>query len=280
MAKCLIVGCGAIGTQLAQALVAKGRSVTGLKRHPPASNDPNLSYFKADITDAKTLKNLATDFDQVFFILAPDNRDELSYTAVYDSGMQHLLSHFEQALTSPAWIMVSSTSVYAQSNGEWVDEESPSEPESATSRAIRSAELRLMAIGSPHCVVRFSGIYGQGRDYLIRQAQQNPVTQQIPPYFTNRIHELDCVRVLLFLFEQRLAGVPLETCYLASDDSPATQWDVMCWMTEQLQCKPPIGKTIETLPANRNKRCSNQRLKALGFIFQYPDYQSGYCTLI
>lgn len=280
MAKCLIVGCGVIGTKLARALIAKGHTVTGLKRHPPATAEANMAYFAADITDAATIKILATDFEQVFFIVAPDGRDATSYNAVYDSGIDNLLTHFDQAMTPPAWIMVSSTSVYAQTTGEWVNEESLAKPSTSTSQAIRSAEKRLMTASAQHCIVRFSGIYGSDRDYLIRQAQQSPVIQQTPPYFTNRIHEQDCINVLLFLFEQRLAGTPLAACYLASDDDPATQWAVMHWLAEKLHCPPPIAQAVNASSANQNKRCSNARLKALGFIFQYPDYQTGYSTLI
>lgn len=280
MAKCLIIGCGAIGTKLAHALIAKGHTVTGLKRHPPVTTEPNMGYFAADMTDAATFKTLATDFEQVFFIVAPDGRDATSYNAVYDKGINNLLTHFDQATIPPAWIMVSSTSVYAQTTGEWIDEESLAEPSTPTAQAIRSAEKRLMAARAQHCIVRFSGIYGAGRDYLIRQAQQNPVIQQTPAYFTNRIHEQDCINVLLFLFEQRLAGTCLAPCYLASDDDPATQWSVMCWLAEKLRCPAPIAEVVDESLANQNKRCSNARLKALGFIFEYPDYQTGYSTLI
>ncbi|MEQ1638084.1 MAG: SDR family oxidoreductase [Methylococcales bacterium] len=279
MAKLLIVGCGDIGTKLAKTLVSKGHTVTGLKRHPPADITPGLSYYAADITVSATLKNLHTDFEQVFFILAPDGRDEASYQKVYIDGLNNLLMHFAEAGVQPPWFLVSSTSVYAQTQGEWVDETSIAEPSSPTGQAIRSAERRLMNLSPNNCVVRFSGIYGPGRDYLIRSARQIPSIQKTPPYFTNRIHAEDCVNILALLLEKRLAGAALEQCYLASDDEPASQWEVMTWLAERLNCPPPIPKTI-TGNADQNKRCNNQRLKTLGYRFQYPNYQAGYSELI
>jgi nucleoside-diphosphate-sugar epimerase len=198
--------------------------------------------------------------------------------------------------------MVSSTSVYGQSQGEWVDEQSIAEPGNMTSQLIRQAEQTVMGFNSNNCVVRFSGIYGSGREYLLRLALQTPEIQEIPPYYTNRIHQQDCVGVLSFLLEQRLAGKVLAQCYLASDNDPAPTWEVMTWLAQQLKCNLPTArnsisdptdpegiratfKSDASLPSfgaevGMNKRCNNTKLKALGYEFQYPSYKDGYLELI
>lgn len=270
MAKILIVGCGKIGSALADVLIGQGHDVTGLKRTPPETPG-RIDYIAADITKPLTLDRV---FDQAFFIVSPDRRDEQNYRAVYQTGLDNLLA----ALPDTPWLMVSSTSVYAQSRGEWVDEESIAEPDNAASRSIRQAEQKLTAATPANIVVRFSGIYGPGREFLLRQAMQAPAIQQTPPYFTNRIHQQDCVGVLAFLLEQRLAGIRLEQYYLASDDDPAPLWDVMTWLAQRLHCPPPTAKTDGI--ADMNKRCSNARLKALGYRFRYPGYKDGYLELI
>ncbi len=279
MAKILIIGCGAIGTQLAHVLSAKGHQVTGLKRNPPKTATGNINYFSADITSPADLEDLPTDFDFVYFIVSPDGRNEQSYRAIYESGLNNLLNKFSQAGSHPHWIFVSSTSVYGQSQGEWVDEDSVAQPDNATSQLIRQAEQKLMDSDPDNIVVRFSGIYGPGREYLLRMAMQAPAIQQNPPYFTNRIHQQDCIGVLAFLLERRLAGVALEQCYLASDDDPAPMWDVMSWLAEHMNCQPPTVKSTDNHCA-MNKRCDNQRLKALGYQFHYPGYKDGYLELI
>lgn len=113
--------------------------------------------------------------------------------------------------------MVSSTSVYGQNQGEWIDEASLTEPESPC-RAL--AGSRRTAFMGKHCVVRFSGIYGSGRDWLLRRASLGESIQQQSPTFTNRIHTDDCVAVLIFLLQKQLTGELLQSCYLASDDEP------------------------------------------------------------
>ena len=282
MAKILIIGCGSIGTQLAKVLMTKGHQVVGFKRNPPVNEvATGIVYFKADISSSASLKALSLDFDFVYFIVSPDGRNQESYEAIYNLGINNLLAHFSQAEKPPQWFFISSTSVYGQTQGEWVDESSPSYPENITSQLIRSAEQRLMDLNANHVIVRFSGIYGPGREYLLRMAKQVPAPdiQQTPPYYTNRIHQTDCVGVLVFLLECRLAGKALKSCYVASDDDPATTWEVMSWLAERMNTSLPSPKVMQP-EADMNKRCNNQRLKALGYQFSYPSYKEGYAELI
>jgi nucleoside-diphosphate-sugar epimerase len=238
-----------------------------------------VNYFTADISLAYQLEELPVDFEFIYFIVSPDGRNKESYQTIYEIGLTNLIDRFAKEGASPNWIFVSSTSVYGQSEGEWVDEESIAQPDNITSQYIRQAEQQLMDLNPQNIVVRFSGIYGPGREYLLRMAKQQSVIQKDPPYYTNRIHQQDCIDVLIFLLEQSLAGVTLEQCYLASDDDPATMWDVMSWLTEHLSCKPPEVK-VNDKEVGMNKRCNNQRLKTLGYHFQYPDFKVGYLELI
>jgi nucleoside-diphosphate-sugar epimerase len=270
MAEILIVGCGDVGTQLGKQLIAEGHRVTGVKRHPPDVGE-GIRYLKADISDADSLASLEADFDQLFYIVSADGRNETSYRAVYRTGLRNVL----EKLPGTPWIFVSSTSVYGQSRGEWVDERSPADPDNPNARLIRAAEEQVLAAHPGNIVVRFSGIYGPGREHLIRVAASRPAIQQTPPYYTNRIHRDDCAGVLAFLFEQRLAGRALDACYLASDDDPAPMWEVVSWLAERQQCPPPVVKAAGD-DAPMNKRCNNARLKALGYRFLYPGYREGY----
>ncbi|MGR9116912.1 MAG: SDR family oxidoreductase [Gammaproteobacteria bacterium] len=280
MAKVLIAGCGDIGHRLAELLARQGHQVVGLKRNPPVSDSDHLGYFKADITRPGDLMSLDTDFDLIFFMPTPDYRDVEAYRRVYQLGLSNLITRFAGQGSRPHWFFISSTSVYGQANGEWVDEQSPAEPQTESGTIIRRAEQLLYADDPGHVVVRFSGIYGPGRERLLKMSVQTPVIQYDPPYFTNRIHQDDCAAVLAFLSEQRLTGRPLEACYLASDDTPAPLWDVMTWLAKQMRCPPPIPESRSTRSQSQNKRCRNQRLKQLGYRFIYPSYQEGYLPLV
>ena len=279
MAKILIVGCGAIGYELAKTLAGVGHDVTGLKRNPPPVSNENFKFIRADITSSTDLDALDTDFEYVFFIVSADSRNENSYRDIYEIGIDNLLCRLTQTGSQAPWIFVSSTSVYGQSKGEWVDEDSVTSPNKTTSLKIVQAEQKLKAMNPANITVRFSGIYGPGREYLLRMAKQTPSIQQHPPYYTNRIHQRDCVGILAFLLEKRMANVSLDHCYLASDDDPAPSWEVITWLAEQMQCSPPIAKVAEA-DSDMNKRCRNDKIKNLGYAFIYPDYKTGYAELI
>ena len=211
---------------------------------------------------------------------APDMRTPKAYQAVYLAGLNNLLQRFAAQARCPQWFLISSTGVYGQSAGEWVDEQSSAAPTSETGKIIRQAERRLLAADPNTVIVRFSGIYGPGHTRLIKLAEQAPAIQCNPPYFTNRIHQDDCAAVLAFLSAQHLSGYPLDNCYLASDDDPAPLWDVITWLTEQLNCPPPIPQASTNSRPDQNKRCCNKRLKALGYRFSYPGYRDGYMALL
>ena len=125
MAKILIVGCGSIGRELGNVLTLAGHEVIGLKRKPPSSNTDKFSYFCGDITLSQSLSSLPTDFEIIYFIVSPDRRNDDSYHNIYDTGLNNLIDHLSKGNSLASWIFVSSTSVYGQSQGEWVDELAP-----------------------------------------------------------------------------------------------------------------------------------------------------------
>lgn len=274
MASIAIVGCGSVGGILAKNLSAMGHKVIGVRRKPPQPAN-GVDYIAADIASLGQLEALPEAVDVVFFMASVDGRGEPAYRAVYETGLGNVLQRYQ----GKPCFFVSSTRVYGQDAGEWVDENSIAEPNSIAGRIICQAERLVWSAGAGNVVVRFSGIYGPGRGHLLSMARQSTRCQQSPPYYTNRIHQQDCAGVLAFLLAQGLAGRPLADCYLASDDCPARQWDVMSWLAKQMACSLPVVKPMPA-DAGQNKRCCNRRLKALGYRFEFPDYQMGYRELI
>lgn len=279
MAKILIVGFGNIGTRLAKRLVDFGHNVTGLRRNAPENPHPKIKSFVADITRKSNLAWLETNFDHLFFAVSADRRDEAHYRAVYDLGLKNLLDKFSGNACKPQWFFISSTSVYGQTNGEWIDEDSPTKPKNETGKIILQAEKVIIAESADNIVVRFSGIYGPDRTRLIRRTKHGEPIQMDPPYYTNRIHQEDCADVLDFLLAKKLEGKLLDRCYIASDDEPAPILEVVSWLANELRCPQPPPKVMKGT-ISQNKRCSNLRLKSIGYSFQYPTYKEGYLPLI
>ncbi|MGY6277069.1 SDR family oxidoreductase [Methylomonas sp. MgM2] len=274
MARVLVAGCGDIGYQVALALVRQGHQVTALKRRAPLVPAP-FPIVSADIRQKSTLSVLPDEFDLVLFVVSAGSRQAEAYQALYDSGLNNLLAHFNNAGRMPRWLMVSSTSVYGQNHAEWVDEESETRPASLSAQCLIKAETRLWELNDSNCVVRFSGIYGPGRDWLLKRAAQGEAVQRQPPFYTNRIHRDDCVAALLFLIQKLVTGEALQRCYLVSDNDPAPLWDVMNWIAEQYGFPLP-APLVKAPESEQNKRCNNARLRALGYRFRFSSYREGY----
>lgn len=277
MAKILIAGCGVTGAAVGDSLVSEGHEVYGLKRNPPTENQ-GINYIKADLTSVDDLRKVDTVNDLVIYILSPDDRSEQSYRKVFEHGLNNLINVLSRQVTAPCYLFVSSTSVYGQRNGEWVDEKAPTQPERTNGRIILQAEQTILANNRRNCVIRFSGIYGRGENYLVDAVIANRKIQFQPPYYTNRIHWQDCIRVINMIANKMLAGDKLEPIYLASDDDPAPKWDVFSYLASVLGAQPP-QKAVLSQDAVQNKRCSNRRLKDLGFSFKYKSYRDGYAEI-
>lgn len=274
--KLLILGCGDLGRRLAGELAPLGYAVTGLRRHPP-EDDGNLHYVAADTGDLKALESIVAEgFDVILVTMTPSERGDEGYRKAYVQTCENLTAALKATGQTPRLLLyVSSTGVYGQSDGEWVDEQSPTEPNRDSGWRLLEAEQVIAKSGFNHCIVRFSGIYGPGRNRLLEQVRQGRAT--LSARYTNRIHADDAAGVLTHLVERQRRGEPIDNLYLASDNEPAPMAEVVNWLAMQLKVDearfaPDQGQL--------GKRCDNRRLRATGYEFRYPDYRAGYLALL
>lgn len=268
----LIAGCGDVGNVLAVSLLQDGHVVFGLKRDTSTLPD-GVIPIKADLTDPDTLTNLPTEIDSLVFLPTPASRDQVGYEAIFIQGWENIWAGLKQ---SPArTVLVSSTAVFGESNGGIVDEKTAPEPTGFNGKVLLRMEQLAAGCTENLVVVRISGIYGPGRERLIRLAVSDGFeVQQSPPCFTNRIHRDDAAAALKHLL---LIDKP-EALYIASDDQSAPRYDVVKWLAEAQGEIAPKGLTDEN--ANRGKRVCNQRLRDSGFSLTYPDYRKGYGAVL
>ena len=278
VSRILIVGCGRLGLPLARRLAADGHRITGVTRTPRPPL-PGLDYLTADVTQAPSLAAIQGAIDHAIVILPPGGRSEPAYRLQYQVGLHNLLARFQQLDQPPRCLLVSSTSVFAQCRGEWVNEASPTRPQRHNGRYLLAAEQALHRYRADSVVVRFSGIYGGDRLHLLRQLQHAAQVQKTPPYYTNRIHQDDCVGVLLHLSKKCLAGEPVADCYIASDRDHASKWELACWLAAQTGRHPPQPQQLDAA-APQNKRCDSRRLLASGYAFTYPGFRQGYAAIL
>lgn len=271
----LIAGCGDVGSALASRLLRDGHTVYGLKRDIstlPAA----VIAVSADLTDPATLKGLPSNLDGLVFMPTPAQRTPDAYQAIYVQGWINLWA----ALDNPPKrsLIVSSTSVYAQSDGEWVDENSASIPVSFNGRLLLEMETRARAASKNTIIARLSGIYGPGRERLVDLAVSGQAVQGSPPLYTNRTHRDDAAAALAHLL---VLEDPADL-YLVTDDLPVAKYEVVSWLAGQMGYPPP--ELISDAGADKNtvsgKRISNQRLRDSGLHLKFPDYQAGYADIL
>src|SRR5690606_18946922 len=134
-------------------------------------------------------KHLPTSIDRLVFMPTPAQRTAEAYQAIYVQGWSNLWAALERPPKRS--LVVSSTSVYAQSDGEWVDELSATLPARFNGRLLLEMEARARAASKDTVIARLSGIYGPGRERLIDFAASGEALQGPTPQYTNRIYRDD-----------------------------------------------------------------------------------------
>lgn len=270
-----IAGCGDLGLAAAALLTGAGHTVVGLRRHPPrGAASPGMTWAAADLTRPDSLAALPGCPDRVIYAAAAPAGTEEAYRATYVDGLRNLGAMLAGRNGGAAGLVfVSSSAVYGDEGGAWVDETTPCRPDGYRGRIMLEAEAAALDWPGPARVARLTGIYGPGRTYLVRRVQAGGSCR--PEHFGNRIHRDDAARMLV-----HLSGTQSRhRIFLGVDDAPVSECEVMNWLAARLGVKPPAEESAGQ-PARGNKRCSNARLRADGFRLDYPTYREGYGALI
>jgi nucleoside-diphosphate-sugar epimerase len=280
MLRVLIAGCGYVGSVLAGRLAADGCEVWGLRRKVGAL-PRGVRPLAADLTRAGALVDLPVGIDCAVYAVAAKAFDEAAYRATYLDGLGNLLRALSDMGERPRRIFfTSSTSVYGQRRGEWVDESSPTYPLGFSGEIMLLAERLLLGSPFPATVLRLGGIYGPGRARLIDRVRSGRAScRPGPPHYTNSIHRDDAAGALRHLM--RLENP--ESLYLGVDCEPADERDVFGWLAETMMLPPPGSPAEGEAPPPRragSKRCRNARLLESGYRFRYPSFREGYGALL
>jgi nucleoside-diphosphate-sugar epimerase len=277
LTRVLIAGCGNVGTALGLRLAAAGHRVLGLRRDPSGLPAP-ITPIAADLGDPASLAAVPADVDALVYAAAADRRDDDAYRRAYVDGLRHVLARLRDAgAPLRRLVYVSSTAVYAQDDGGWVDESSPTEPTHFTGRRLLEGEQLALAAGVAGTVLRLAGIYGPGRTRLVDEVRAG--TAEVAagtPVWTNRIHRDDCAGAIAHL----LALPAPAPVWLGVDHEPAERGVVLDWLADRLGVARP--RRMADAPRGRggNKRCDGGRLRASGYLFRYPTFREGYAALL
>ena len=275
----VIAGCGDVGSRLASQLLAAGWEVHGLRRNVARLPEGVIGIagdlFNKECPDTWPIGGV----DYLVYCAAATDHDEAGYRKAYVQGLQHVLEWLGDYGQEPKHLVfVSSSSVYGQQNGEWVDETSPTQAVGYSGQVMLEAEQVAFDSGIPATTVRLTGIYGPGREWLLSQVRQGYRVAVEPPLYGNRIHVDDAAGLLAYLLLHVEQGGALEKVYIGVDNAPAPLAEVVDWLRGYLG----VTEWAEDASVRRagSKQCSNARAKALGWSPTYPSYREGYTAIL
>ncbi|KAA9410600.1 SDR family oxidoreductase [Haloarcula hispanica] len=280
-----ILGCGYVGLELGRQL-RSSHEVVGVRRSDggiEAIEDAGFEAVRADVTDPESL-SAVPDTDWLVFAASSGGRGAEAAREVYVEGLRTAIDHFWSRADPPERLVyTSSTGVYGDHDGAWVDEETGLDPQTEKTEVLAEAERvareRPVEHGGHGSVARFAGLYGPDR-YRLERYLEGPVTAG----YLNMVHRADAAGAVRHL----LTGDHREEVVLVVDDEPVEKWAFADWLAEQCDVPfPPKQTTAERLAddslsetAKRriqtSKRCSNNRLRELGYEFEYPTFREGY----
>lgn len=266
----LIAGCGYVGSALAERLVARGERVIALTRSEralPAGVEPLV----ASLPDPSLV--VPRGIDRLVYAVAPGRRDDDAYRRAYPEGLASVLDALDRADGSLSRaVLVSSTAVYAQDDGSVVDERSPPRATGTASRVLSAEALLAEALGTRGVVLRLSGIYGPGRDRIVRSVREGRLPEDAER-IGNRIHRDDAAAAI----DHLLAHAAPDALYVGTDEASVPFREVYAWLASAL------GVAL-SLPAAAGppsgKRLDGSRLRSTGFTLRYPTFREGYAALL
>jgi nucleoside-diphosphate-sugar epimerase len=288
MRRVLIAGCGYLGQAIADLFVGEGWEVEGWTMSAESaqklSGKPYL-LRSVDISQGQEVREHAGNFDAVVHCASTRGGNVDLYRRVYLEGARNLVGQFGGSRI----LFTSSTSVYAQTNSEWVTEKSVAEPNHETGKILCDAEQHLLGKGA--VVVRLGGIYGPGRSALLRKfLNGDAILDPENDRFVNQIHRDDAADAIQFLLKRAPSAGEI---YNVVDNEPIPQSECYRWLAAKLGRElPSVGRStrlrqtsVRPGPTARqasqrkrgesNKRVSNAKLRGLGWIPRYPSFADG-----
>ena len=269
MRRVLIAGCGYVGTAAADLFHDAGWQVEGWTRSAATATQLLAKPYPVialDFSDRQQVNIRPQNFDLVIQCGSTKGGDAESYRRLYFEGARNLLDRF----VGSTLLFTSSTSVYAQHEGEWVNEQSPAEPAHDTGRILKETEALVLAQGG--IVARLAGIHGPGRSAILSRFLRGETTVDPPnDRYLNHVHRDDIASALVLLAE---TAPRQKSIYNVTDDAPNLRSECYQWLADKLG-RPTDTKAKDVATPKRgrsNKRVSNLKLRECGWTARYPTF--------
>ena len=266
----LIVGCGYLGSRVGRAWLDAGRAVRVLTRARGESlESQGFASIAGDVLDPASLHFLPAA-STILYAVGLDRSAGRSMREVYVDGLRNVLAALP---AGGRFVYIGSSSVYAQTDGGFVDEDSAKEPLDENGRIVLEAERTLREFRPDATILRFAGIYGPGR--LLRK---QPLLKGEPyvgdaDKWLNLIHVDDGVRAVLAA-ERAVASAG--GAFNIADDIPVSRREFYTELAHLIGAPEARFEPSPQPVREANRRISNARARAaLGFVPQFPSYREG-----
>ncbi len=270
MPKVIIVGCGFLGEAAADLFFATGWEVLGLCASEDSAARLAAKPWTVRVQDITQAVPVSTDWqnvDALVHAVSSGGGEASDYRKIYLEGLLNGIHTFRPRRC----LFVGSTSVYAQTDGGWVEETSETRPDRETGKVLLEAENVALASGG--YVARLGGLYGPGRSVLRKRfLSGSAVLEGDGARWINQIHRDDAARAIRhLLIHQASPGV-----YNVCDNTPATQRTIYGWLADATgQALPPEGEINPDRKRGRtNKRVRNVKLRETGWAPIFPSYEA------
>lgn len=294
----LIIGCGYLGRSLAVRLIAEGQTVYGTTRsfdHAPAliglGIQPLVVSVTQPVTFAAMRPALGAGSLDVYYMVPPGRPGRRSghptprQTVL--GGVAHMVKQLCHANIRRA-LLVSSSAVYGQREGQHVDADTDPQPSSERGRLLLEGERLWLAAGNRYHIVRLAGIYGPHRVIGMSAVSQNAPLIGDPQSLLNLIHADDASALLLAVMR---ADAPARI-ELGCDGHPVPRIDYYSHLAELLRVPPPrvlddasaaedLGLNLERLRRSSSKALDNiATCRRTGWSPRYPTFRQGLAAIL
>ena len=278
-----IVGCGDIGERIAELCMKKSLPVSGLVRSSASVSrlqKAGITPVQADLAQTESLIELPTAGSSIIYLVPPPSEGET------DPLLRQFLAAIAADALPEKLVLLSTTAVYGDCHGEWIDETQLANPQTARGRRRLDAEVATrewsINTGVPIVILRVGGIYGPGRFPMARIKQGLPILKEAESPYTNRIHQDDLAQICLAAAERGKDG----EVYNVSDGQPGTMSGYFKAIARV--CDLPMPPEVSLAEAQQvmsagmlsylseSRRLDNRKMmEALGVELRYTDLEVG-----
>ncbi len=283
MKSVFIVGCGDIGKRIAGLCGKKNVAVRGLVRSVESTQhlqQVGIESVRVDLAQTDGLGSLPTTAATVFYLAPPPGEGES------DPLIRRFLAAISTHALPEKLVLLSTTAVYGDCQGEWISETRPVNPQTARGRRRLDAEQAVQewsrSTGVPIVILRVGGIYGSGRLPIERIEKGLPILHEAESPYTNRIHQDDLAQVCIAAAERGKSG----EVYNVSDGQPGTMSRYFKDIAQAYQLPMPPEISLEEAQQvmgagmlsylKESRRLDNCKMvEELGVVLRYVNLEMG-----